>query len=174
MKVDRAGQLRELFPLTIHYEAPQDFVRVWNGARAYAAGMHHSCAVPGRPDWMDFSGALLALKAGHDVTRDAWNNRGRFVFLQVGYPQGVELNGNTQAALGSPPGARGVFSPYPMVCTGTKRVVAGLTASVLPVFGPWTADADDLMAEDWKILPTDAAAEPVDVTEFGANRPVRL
>jgi hypothetical protein len=170
----------EMFPLTAHGLDPREFVTRWQGTQAMFAELSPSEPFPGGYGWMDFSGALLALKAGHLVARPGWDKLGRYLALQVGYPDGIGVNANTAEATGVEEGSICVFQPYLMMCLGHRPVHARIAGQVhagdpTPVFVPWQPGADDLLATDWVIRPrrTDRD-EPVDVTEFGAARPTRF
>lgn len=174
---------RELFPLTAHAEAAKDFARHWNGYRSHLAGLTAARdAIPGHPDLMDFSGALLALKAGHHVARDTW--RGRYVMLQVGYPTGIPLNANTAAATGLPEGTPVTFLPYLIQYVpnygDVRAVIRTAVAKELqaPAFAPWTPDVVDLLADDWRAYPRPddpaaVAAREVDITSIGRQTAIR-
>lgn len=91
------------------------------------------------PQPIDFGSALTEMRLGNKVTREAWRDNGVFVVLQQGYPNGIEINGNTAAATGIPQGTRCRFKPYLM-----QRTADG-------GFMPWTPDQDDVLATDWCI-----------------------
>lgn len=86
---------------------------------------------------MDFSHALVAVKAGAKISRSGWNGAGMYVVHQKGYPDGIEINKNTAEATGGVLGAICVFRPYLMMCTVDESFV------------PWVASQTDLLAEDW-------------------------
>jgi hypothetical protein len=84
---------------------------------------------------MDFSQALLELKAGHRVARSGWNEKGMFIFLVPGsvfkvnrppllgiYPEGTEIR----------------YHGHVDMKTADGMVV------------PWLAGQTDLLAEDWE------------------------
>lgn len=102
----------------------------------------------GEPEWpagdplIDFAGALLALKAGHHVTRDGWNGTGLFVMLQAGYPDGIPINANTSRATGLPQGTMCEVSPYLQLCRGGDR----------PRLDSWVPSVGDVLADDWRVL----------------------
>lgn len=148
----RADTLNELYPLVPQERDPDDFRRIWQGAMSYLAGIHASCAMPGRADQVDFSGALLALKAGFIVARAAWDGTARWVVLQTGYPDGIETNGNTAAATGLPPGSLTIFAPYLMARAGNGAIQRAGSVTRAPAFVPWQPSMEDLLADDWRIL----------------------
>lgn len=86
---------------------------------------------------MDFSQALLDLKAGGRVSRPVWG-KGTYVVLQKGYPDGIAINANTAEATGEPEGTVMVFRPYLMV-----KLADG-------TFLPFIPTLDHLLAEDWQ------------------------
>lgn len=163
---------KQLFPLTGHDSGPGTFAPDWNRVRAGFAdvGLRYGESIPGHPFLMDFSGALLALKAGHLVARDNWR-AGTYVTLQVGYPAGIPINANTADATGIAQGQQCTFLPYLLQYIGSyseiravipQRLVNDLPA---PAFIPWAATMVDLMAEDWRVFakPNTAAAAAADV-----------
>ena len=75
--------------------------------------------------WLDFSGALYALKADHSVTRDGWNGQGQYLTLQ-------QPDLTTLTSL--------ITLPYIYICTTWGDNV------------PWSASQMDLMADDWRVL----------------------
>ncbi|MFG2059679.1 DUF2829 domain-containing protein [Micromonospora sp. NPDC048930] len=96
---------------------------------------------------MDFGEALTALKQGGKVSRDGWNGKGMFVVHQLGYPDGIPINGNTAEATGLPEGTVCRFRPYLML-----RAADG-------AFVPWVPSVSDVLAEDWRhAVWADAAA----------------
>lgn len=89
---------------------------------------------------MNFSEALIELKAGESVARDGWNGKNMFIVLQKGYPDGIPVNRNTSQALGIEEGTIVRFRPYIMMYTAQGDCV------------PWVASQSDLLAEDWVIV----------------------
>lgn len=86
---------------------------------------------------MNFSSALIAIKAGHRVAREGWNGKGMFVFLVPGstfkvnrppllgiYPEGTEIN----------------YHAHIDMKTADGMVV------------PWLASQTDILAEDWELV----------------------
>lgn len=85
---------------------------------------------------MDFSEALIAIKAGALLEREGWNGRGMFVFLVAGstfevnrapllgiFPEGTEIN----------------YHAHIDMRTADGKIV------------PWSASQTDVLAEDWQI-----------------------
>ena len=71
---------------------------------------------------MDFSNALKALKAGHQVARSGWNGKGMWLKLQV-------------------PDAHSMMTlPYIYMYTAQGDLV------------PWLASQTDVLAEDWELV----------------------
>ena len=91
-------------------------------------------------DMVVFSDALEAVKAGYKIAREGWNGKGMYVVYQKGYPGGIQVNKNTQEALGVPEGTVCKFLPYLMMKT------------VQGDFVPWLASQTDILAEDWTIV----------------------
>ncbi|MEU0947618.1 DUF2829 domain-containing protein [Streptomyces canus] len=91
------------------------------------------------PEFLDFSAALKALKAGACLTRAGWNGRGMFVVRQKGYPDGIPINANTAEATGIPQGTLCAFLPYLMMRTAQGDFV------------PWTISHTDVLADDWVV-----------------------
>lgn len=118
----------------------REFVDRW---RTLRAAFDDSSPLVDDLDAMDFSGALLALKEGHHLTRTGWNGTGLFVMLQAGYPDGIPINQNTAAATGLPQGTMCAVSPYLQLCKTGDR--AQLDA--------WVPSTGDVLASDWRIVP---------------------
>ncbi len=86
---------------------------------------------------MDFSAALLALKAGKRVARAGWNGKGMFIFLVPGSVFQV----NRPPLLGIyPEGTTVRYHAHVDMKTADGMVV------------PWLASQTDLLAEDWEQL----------------------
>jgi hypothetical protein len=88
---------------------------------------------------LDFSAALLALKAGARVARAGWNGKGMFLYLVPG----SEFHVSRAPLLGIYP--RGTLIKYHAhidMKTATGDCV------------PWLCSQTDMLAEDWEILPT--------------------
>jgi hypothetical protein len=81
---------------------------------------------------VDFSAALLALKAGKRVARTGWNGKGMWI---------------TYAAVGS---ARITTGPGDAAEVWLLPFVVMRTAQ--GDFVPWLASQTDLLAEDWQVL----------------------
>jgi hypothetical protein len=88
---------------------------------------------------VDLSEALRLIKAGHRLTRVRWDNSESYIVAQPGYPDGIEINGNTARATGIEQGTVCRFGPYCMA-----RLADGS-------FVPWVPTQVDLFAEDWRI-----------------------
>lgn len=86
---------------------------------------------------MNFSDALVEIKAGKKVSREGWNGKGMFVFLVPGsnfkvnrapplgiYPEGTEIN----------------YHAHVDMKTATGEIV------------PWLCSQTDLLADDWGIV----------------------
>ncbi len=86
---------------------------------------------------MDFSDALVAIKAGKRVSREGWNGKGMFVFLVSGSTFTV----NRPPLLGIyPEGTRIEYRGHIDMKTVDGQVV------------PWVASQTDLLAEDWGVV----------------------
>lgn len=86
---------------------------------------------------MDFSTALLALKAGKRVARAGWNGKGMFIFLVPG----------SVFQVSRPP----LLGIYPEGTTVRYHAHVDMkTADGMVV--PWLASQTDLLAEDWETL----------------------
>lgn len=171
-----SANLRELFPLTAHGYSHREFVGRWHGfMQAFADRPFHD-PIPGWPNLMDFSGALLALKTGAHLARESWSRspgrpggpcHGRYVALQIGYPGGIAVNQNTADATGLPLNSIAAFEPYliqVMPPSDNRRRHGVEYPGGAPVFAPYAAGADDLLAEDWMVVcrPDDPPHEPAD------------
>ena len=89
---------------------------------------------------LSFSEALRRLRRGNRIARSGWNGKGMFVVYQKGYPEGIEINENTQEALGLPSGTLCRFRPYLLMKTAQDDYV------------PWVASQSDILAEDWELV----------------------
>ncbi|MFI7278448.1 MW1434 family type I TA system toxin [Streptomyces sp. NPDC049879] len=89
---------------------------------------------------MDFSAALVELKAGKRCARRGWIADGKWVALRTGYPDGIAVNGNTAESFGVPEGTVVRFQPYFQMCEkdGTVRT--------------WNKGDQDLIATDWYVV----------------------
>ncbi len=86
---------------------------------------------------MDFSIALIALKAGEKVARAGWNGKGMFIFLVPG----------SVFQVSRPP----LLGIYPEGTTVRYHAHIDMkTADGMVV--PWLASQTDLLAEDWETL----------------------
>lgn len=90
---------------------------------------------------MTFSEALESLKAGAHISREGWNGKGMFVFLNPGSKVTVSQGRPLAAAL--PVGTPVEMLPYIMMFTAQGNCV------------PWLASQTDILANDW-------LAEPID------------
>lgn len=84
---------------------------------------------------LDFSDALVALKAGERIARRGWNGKG--MFLALVNADEWDLDGGLLAS-----SVNDAFQKLPFVAmkTADDRVV------------PWLASQTDLLADDWEIL----------------------
>jgi hypothetical protein len=89
---------------------------------------------------MNFSEALVSVKAGNKIQRAGWNGKGMFVVHQKAYPDGIPINKNTAEAIGMPEGTVCKFLPYLMMKTADGAFV------------PWLISQADALAEDWAVL----------------------
>jgi hypothetical protein len=94
--------------------------------------------------------ALQHLLNGRRLTRTAWP-RGTWVVRRTGYPDGINVNGNTADSFGIPAGALVRFRPY-YQRWDPDRAYPG-DGSV----GEWHMSADDIEAADWNLA---EAADP--------------
>ena len=107
----------------------------------------------GVPQWeavsgfyMDFGGAIKALKEGHKVARMGWNGKGMFLWLKPAAEVKSEWckdpllksladeNGGSIAALGT-------ICMYTHDASGRKAVLTG-----------WLASQSDMLLEDWFVV----------------------
>ena len=93
---------------------------------------------------MNFGQALEEVKKGNLVTREGWNGKGMFIFLQKGYPDGIALNKNTSEALGVEEGTVMKITPYLMMKAADGTLVTG-----------WLASQTDMLSEDWELFKQD-------------------
>jgi hypothetical protein len=125
-------------------ETPEQFLDRW---RVLVAAFRGESPLVDDLDALDFSGALLAVKAGHHITRDGWNGNGLYVTRQAGYPDGIDINQNTADATGLPAGTSCVFPPYLMLCSPN-----GTAGDPRPQLVNWVPSIGDVMAVDWRIV----------------------
>ena len=91
-----------------------------------------------REENLDFSQALVYLKAGLKLTREGWNGKGMFVVMQKGYPEGIHCNRQTAEAWGLKEGELFRCNPYFQI----KNVDGSHSM--------WVPSTGDLLASDWK------------------------
>ncbi len=110
-----------------------------------------------RTDWVitdgkrDFGGALIALKAGKKVSREGWNGKGLFVFMQVPASIGKEVVPNMQSL---PQSVKDEFQrrfdsgdlsfiyySNQMALVDKSNMITG-----------WAPSSSDSLAEDWVIV----------------------
>ena len=91
-----------------------------------------------REENLDFSQALVYLKAGQKLTRAGWNGKGMFVVMQKAYPEGIHCNKQTANAWGLKEGELFKCNPYFQI-----KNVDGSHSMWVPSIG-------DLLANDWK------------------------
>ena len=96
--------------------------------------------------YMDFGGAIKALKEGHKVARKDWNGKGMFLWLKPATEVKAEWckdpllkdlaedNGGSILALGT-------ICMYTHDSTGRKAILTG-----------WLASQSDMLLEDWVIV----------------------
>lgn len=85
---------------------------------------------------MDFSQALIEIKAGKKVAREGWNGKGMFVF----FVPGSTFNVNRPPLLGIyPEGTEVNYHAHIDMKTADGMIV------------PWLASQTDVLAEDWTI-----------------------
>lgn len=77
---------------------------------------------PKRRSRMNFGQALIALKAGHKVSRVGWNGKGQWIALQ-------KPDAHSKMGL-----------PYLYISTVDGKLV------------PWLASQTDILAEDWGVV----------------------
>lgn len=90
-----------------------------------------------RQGYGTFGAAVEAAKIGHKVARAGWNGSGMYAIIMPGYPDGIEVNENTQKAHGLPAGTKLVFRPYWQLFTAQKDIAT------------WAPSGSDTLAEDW-------------------------
>lgn len=139
----------ELYPRTLHGVSAADFMGLWRSQLRWFASRRGSLVEPGPDGRVDFSGALLALKAGLRICRASWLVHGQYVVLQEGYPDGIGLNASTAEATGLPAGTVCRFEPYLMMCVGKALEISRHPAQWVPSFVPWQPSVSDLLADDW-------------------------
>lgn len=95
-----------------------------------------------REESLDFSQALVYLKAGQKLTRTGWNGRGLFVVMQKAYPEGIPCNKQTAQAWGLKEGDLFKCNPYFQIknADGSHSM--------------WVPSVGDLLAKDWHIVLT--------------------
>lgn len=86
---------------------------------------------------MNFSDALIAIKAGKKVSREGWNGKGMFVFLVPG----SEFKVSRPPLLGIyPEGTDIKYHAHVDMKTADNQIV------------PWLVSQTDLLADDWGIV----------------------
>ncbi|SFV11780.1 MULTISPECIES: DUF2829 domain-containing protein [unclassified Methylobacterium] len=102
------------------------------------------------PAAMSFGDALRALKAGERVCRAGWNGKGMWLSLS-GPPRGLEVVAErfwsaNNAHFARRSGGTATVLPAITMKTATGEILMG-----------WLASQTDMLAEDWMVLPADAA-----------------
>lgn len=97
---------------------------------------------------LSFSQALDALKKGKAISREGWNGKGMFVFLNKGshdFPQDQENPGKIESIRTSlfEKGDKGAVTRLPNL---NMQAATGSTVT------GWLASQTDLLAEDWCVL----------------------
>lgn len=90
---------------------------------------------------MDFSQALVHLKAGNAVSRAGWNGKGMFVYLVKGSLVN-ELRGEAAKHVGQP-------------AQGDAQVISGhidMKAADGSIVVGWLASQTDILADDWGVV----------------------
>lgn len=86
---------------------------------------------------MDFSSALLEVKAGKKVARSGWNGKGMFIFLV----NGSTFKVNRPPLLGIyPEGTEIKYHGHVDMRTADGQIV------------PWLCSQTDMLAEDWQVV----------------------
>jgi hypothetical protein len=86
---------------------------------------------------MDFSEALKSLKEDMIVTNENWNGKGMYIFMQDGYPDGIQSNENTMKGMHLEECKTIVVEPYIMMSNAEGKLV------------PWTPSQMDLFSDGW-------------------------
>ena len=100
---------------------------------------------------MNFSDALMLIKAGNRLRRSSWNGKGQYV--RIVNPYGPNPQSNPLAWESAMPAQR---NPYFTVhdnnphADGTMAPWIGIKTTDCK-FVPWLASQTDLLAEDWEI-----------------------
>lgn len=89
---------------------------------------------------MNFGDALIALKAGHRVTRTGWNGTGMWLILVPGSTITVETGRPLGNAAPDLVGQQVQYLPHIDMKTAQGQIV------------PWLASQTDLLCEDWKVV----------------------
>lgn len=92
---------------------------------------------------LDFSQALVYLKAGQKLARTGWNGRNMFVVMQKGYPNGINCNKQTAEAWGLNEGDLFKVNPYFQI----KNVDGSHSM--------WVPSVGDILANDWRVVTLD-------------------
>jgi len=88
----------------------------------------------------DFGYAIKAMKNGHKAQRAGWNGKNMYVTVLPGYPEGIEVNENTQKAHKLPEGSKLIYRPYFQMMTAQGDIAM------------WSPSGSDALAEDWVVL----------------------
>lgn len=100
---------------------------------------------------LDFGAAIRHVKAGRSIRRAGWNGKGMFVYLHLGSHDAKEtdaplISGISRALFVN--GATGTVTRLPNL---NMRAADGATVT------GWLASQTDLLAEDWEVVPAEAA-----------------
>lgn len=86
---------------------------------------------------MDFSDALLSIKAGRRVRRSGWNGKGMYIFLVDSIP--YDKSRSTLPGLGASD-TKLEYLPHINMKTADNKVV------------PWLASQTDILAIDYEVV----------------------
>lgn len=93
---------------------------------------------------MNFGDALHHIKNGYRVSRQGWNGKGMYLFLQPGFD--IPVKRNSPLNQEHPEGAMVQVLPHIMMRTVDGTVV------------PWLCSQTDALATDWDVIDNGSAA----------------
>lgn len=96
---------------------------------------------------MNFGQAIEALKEGKKVSREGWNGKGLFIFLNYGSKETPIKEGELVEGVRSDLFTQGDKDTVTRLPNLNMRAATGSTVT------GWLASQTDILAEDWVIVP---------------------
>ena len=105
---------------------------------------------------MNFGQAIEALKQGQAVARHGWNGKGMYLFLNKGSHDFHSKDGVNVEVVEHIDGVSATLFEGGDVDTITRLPNINMRAASGSIVTGWLASQTDMLAEDWRILPSAA------------------